>query len=87
MCQIRNDLEGAVEFTEKALAINEELGNKEGIAINYGNLGNIYRTRGDTDRARKYWKQSLALFQQLDAKDNIALVQSWINEAKQKDSN
>jgi len=63
------------------------LGNKEGIAINYGNLGNIYRTRGDTDRARKYWKQSLALFQQLDAKDNIALVQSWINEAKQKDSN
>lgn len=57
------------------------------MATQYCNLGNIYRTRGDLDRALKYWKQSLALFQQLDAKDKIALVQSWIDEAEQKDSN
>ncbi|MXS82003.1 tetratricopeptide repeat protein [Nitrosomonas oligotropha] len=85
--QTRGDLECAIEYHEKALAINKVLGCKEGMASQYANLGSIYETCGDLDRAVEYWKQSLMLFQQLGAKDKIALVQSWIDEAEQKDSN
>jgi|GEM_PF-1185085 len=84
--QIRGDLDRAVEYYEKSLAIERELGRKEGMASDYGNLGNVYEIRGDLDRAVGYWKQSLALFQQLGANDRIALVQSWIDAAGQKDS-
>ena len=85
--RIRGDLERAIEYYEKSLAIEKELGRKEGMASDYGNLGTVYQIRGDLERALKYWKQSLVLFQQLGAKDKIALVQSWIDEAEQKDSN
>jgi lipopolysaccharide biosynthesis regulator YciM len=50
----------------------------------YGNLANVYRIRGELDRAVENWKQSLILFQQLDAKDRIASIQSLIDEAEQK---
>lgn len=82
--QTRGELDRAIEFYEKALAINQELGRKQGMATDYGNLGNVYYSRGDLSHAIDYWKQSLALFTQLGAKDRIVLVQSWNDEAEQK---
>jgi hypothetical protein len=58
----------------------------EGMANQYGNLGLAYRACGDLESAIEYWKQSLALFQQLGAKDRMDLIQSWIDAVAQKDS-
>ena len=45
----------------KALAIDEAMGRKEGMAIQYGNLGNLFSDRGDLDGAEEMYRKSLAL--------------------------
>jgi len=79
----RGDLDQAVEFYQKSLAINQELGRKEGMAADYGNLGIVYRTRGDLDQAVDYWKKSLALFTKVGAAREIEVVQSLLDDVGQ----
>ena len=39
--QTQGDLDKAMQMVQKALDINEALGRKEGMASDYGNMGNI----------------------------------------------
>ncbi len=57
---------------KKALALNEALGRKEGIARAYGDLGNVYFTRGELDRAEEMHKKALALDEALGRKEGMA---------------
>ena len=57
---------------EKSLAIEEALGRKEGMASQYGNLGNLYQTRGDLDRAEEMYEKSLAINEALGRKEGMA---------------
>ncbi|MEM9065484.1 MAG: tetratricopeptide repeat protein [Planctomycetota bacterium] len=70
--ETRGDLDRAEEAHEKSLALNEELGRKEGMAANYGNLGLIYLTRGDLDRAKEAHERALALNKELGRKEGMA---------------
>jgi Flp pilus assembly protein TadD len=56
----------------KSLAINEELGRKEGMAANYGNLGVSYQTRGDLDQAEAMLRKALAIEEELGHKAGMA---------------
>lgn len=38
----RSDLDKAIEYLQKSLDLNQELGNKEGMASDYSNLGTVY---------------------------------------------
>ena len=80
--QIRGELDRALEYHQKSLAIAKQLGNKEVMANQYGNLGVVYQTRGELDQAIEYWEKSLALFQQVGAKDRVDRVQSSLNKVK-----
>jgi len=71
--QTCGELDRAVEFHEKALAIDQELGRKEGMANQYGNLGLIYQTRGELDRAVEFLEKSLAINQELGRKEGMAI--------------
>ncbi|MBS0587978.1 MAG: tetratricopeptide repeat protein, partial [Proteobacteria bacterium] len=51
------DLDQAIEYHQKALKIDQELGSKEGMANAYTNLGNVYKTRGDLDQAIEYYQK------------------------------
>jgi tetratricopeptide (TPR) repeat protein len=51
----------AEELYRKALAIDEKLGNLEGIANAYLNLGNILEIRGDVPGAEQMYKTALEL--------------------------
>jgi tetratricopeptide (TPR) repeat protein len=73
-------VEKALEMFEKALAIHEEVGGKQGMAKIYGNMGIIHETRGDLDRACSYWQKSLDIFISISAKDKIDQVNEWIAE-------
>ena len=57
---------------KKSLAIEEKLGRHEGMASEYGNLGLIYRTRGELDRAEQMHKQSLAIEEKLGRHEGMA---------------
>ena len=50
------------------------------MASDYGNLGNIYETRNELDKAKEYWQKSLALFTKVGAKNEIAKVRELINK-------
>ena len=57
---------------EKSLALYEELGRKEGMASDYGSLGNVYQIRGDLDRALEMFEKSLAIEEELGRKGGMA---------------
>jgi tetratricopeptide (TPR) repeat protein len=73
--QIRGDLEQAEAMYQKALALDEALGHKEGMASDYGNLGNVYRIRGDLEQAEAMYQKALALFQQIGATPQVKQIQ------------
>ena len=75
----RGDLGKAEEYYRKSLAINEALDKKEGIASQYGNLGVIYETRGDLDKAREAWEKSKSLFLAIGADPMVKKIQGWID--------
>jgi protein O-GlcNAc transferase len=59
--QTRGELDKAVMYYEKALAIDEALGHQEDMAIDYGNLGVVYQIRGELDKAVMYYEKALAI--------------------------
>ena len=48
------------------------------MASDYGNIGNIYKIRGKLDKACDYWKKSLELFSNINAKEQISLTEKMI---------
>ncbi|HEX7635256.1 MAG TPA: tetratricopeptide repeat protein, partial [Noviherbaspirillum sp.] len=68
----RGELERAEEMYRKALAIEEALGRKEGMASDYGNLGILYWDRGELDRAEEMYRKSLAINEALGRKEGMA---------------
>ncbi len=73
--QTRGELDEAEALHRKSLALDEELGRKEGMASDYNNLGLIYQDRGELDEAEAMFRKALILFQQVGANPEVELVQ------------
>ncbi len=63
----------------KSLEIDQRLGQLEGVAHGYANLGSIYRERGDLGSAREHWIQSRDLFAKIGMPHMVAKVESWLD--------
>ena len=61
----RPHLDGAEAMHRKSLEINEKLGHLEGMASDYGNLGNVLKTRGDLDGGEAMYRQGIAAAERL----------------------
>ena len=70
--EIRGLLDKAVEYYQKALKINEELGNIEGMASEYCNLGNVHQRRWKLDKAEEYYNKALEINKALGRKRGMA---------------
>jgi len=70
--QTRGELDQAIDYHCKALAIHEVLGSKEGMANQYGNLGSIYQIRGELDQAIDYHRKALDIEEELGSKEGMA---------------
>jgi tetratricopeptide (TPR) repeat protein len=68
----RGDLGVAERMHRQALAIDEQLGRREGMANSYGNLGNVYRERRDLERAEEMYRQALAIELQHGRREGVA---------------
>jgi len=64
-------LEKAENMFLKSLETNKELGYKEGMAISYSNLGNIY-THKDLQKAKDMFLKSLEIDESMGNKEGIA---------------
>ncbi|WP_196764414.1 hypothetical protein, partial [Pseudoalteromonas luteoviolacea] len=63
-----------------SLEINESLGRKQGMAIQYANMGCLYKQQDDLIQAKAHWEKALALFEQVGARPQIAQVSIWLAE-------
>ena len=67
------EINKALKYFEKALKLNEDLGNKEGMAIGLGNIGIVYQIKGELDKALEYYGKALKLNEDLGIKEGIAI--------------
>jgi len=70
----QGNLTKAIEFFEKALAIDESMGNKAGMAIAYGNLGNVYYIQGNLTKAIEFFEKALAIDESMGNKAGMAIA-------------
>lgn len=74
------DLDNALYYHNKHLALSRELGEREGEAVALNNIAMIYKDKGDYDKALEYFQQALKLSeddeQRATAYNNIAIIYS-----------
>lgn len=63
----------AINYFNEALKIDEELDDKNGIAVNLGNIGNIYNYEQEYDTALIYYLKALKINEEIDDKKNQAI--------------
>jgi len=71
---MKSDYTNALEYYFKNLKLNEEIGNKRGIASVTGNIGIIYTQQSNYPKALEYFFKSLKLSEELGDKKGIAYV-------------
>jgi tetratricopeptide (TPR) repeat protein len=72
IAQARGDYTEAERRYHQALTINEELGNRAGVASGYGQLGRLAYDRGDLDEAERRYRQSLTIDEELGNRADAA---------------
>ena len=68
----KGEIPKALEYYHKSLKIEEEIGDKEGIASSYNNMGFIYYRQGDIPKALEYHHESLKIREMIGDKEGIA---------------
>ena len=60
----------SLEYTEKALKVARDIGNRKNEGASLGNLGNTYSALGQVERAIEYYKQALAISKEIGDRRN-----------------
>jgi tetratricopeptide (TPR) repeat protein len=72
VAQDKGDYDAALDWYRQSLAINEQRGNRAGMANSYHQLGIVTQQRGDYDAALDWYRQSLAIAEQLGNRASMA---------------
>ena len=64
---------------EQALAIFQDLGDRQAEALTFMHLGIVHASQGDQTDAHVYWRQALALLEALGAPE-ATQVKAWLEE-------
>ena len=68
----KGELDQALEYCEKSLAINEKLRNKQKIALSLNCKGNVFYVKGEMRQALEYFEKSLVIREKLGNMQEIA---------------
>ncbi|MDJ1177388.1 tetratricopeptide repeat protein [Roseofilum sp. BLCC_M91] len=68
----QGDYEAALSFHQQSLEIEQQIGDRSGIASSLGNLGNAYSSQGDYKAALSFYQQSLKISQEIGDRSGIA---------------
>lgn len=75
---LQSDPVKALSYTQEALTLAIDIGDKKGIAASYNNLGVAYKNQGALDKALEYYISSLKLYESLDNKEGVATLKNNI---------
>jgi tetratricopeptide (TPR) repeat protein len=73
VAQHRGDYDAALDWYKKSLAINEQLGDRAGMATSYHQLGMVAEVRGEYDAALDWYNKSLGIEEQLGNRAGVAI--------------
>ncbi len=68
----QGDVPNALGNFHKSLEMDEELGDKSGVAMGLNNIGFIYSNQGDTSKAKEYYHKSLKIREEIGDKYGVA---------------
>ncbi len=78
--ELEGDLEGAQKRYDMALARFRETGDKDGIAADLNNSGDVLDRMGKPVEAQKRFEETLALYRKMGRKDGIALAKGNLGD-------
>jgi tetratricopeptide (TPR) repeat protein len=67
----KGDYDKALDYYDRSLAIDEELGDKSGMGASLNNIGLVHADKGDYDKALDYNARSLKIREELGDKSGI----------------
>ncbi|MFX1343897.1 MAG: tetratricopeptide repeat protein [Promethearchaeota archaeon] len=86
----KGELDLAIEYTKRSLALTEEIGNKNFIGQCINNLALMYRQKGNLDLAMEALERNIMIWEELDNKrnligglDSLFIVSLDVNSLKQ----
>ena len=62
----------ALDYFEKALLLDDELGNKEGVANHIGNIGSVYLCLSQYEKAIEYYSKAILMDEEIGNKNGVA---------------
>jgi tetratricopeptide (TPR) repeat protein len=65
----KGDYDKALEYYNRSLAINEEIGYKYVMGYSLNNIGIVHRNKGDYDKALEYLEKSLSIQKEVGTKE------------------
>jgi len=74
----------AMEYYQKSLRLEEEIGNTNGIAQRLMNIGTLYIQTNNYGNAEKELKKAMALFKEIGARDDERLAEQSLTELYEK---
>ena len=69
---LKSDYPKALDYYQRSIKINKELGNKKASASTMNNIGIIYKQQGDFPKALEYYQLSLKIQEEIGDKKGIA---------------
>ena len=74
LAQVKGDIPKALEYWSKSLKIQQEIGDKSGVAVSLNNIGVIYKDQGDIPKALEYYSKSLKIHEEIGDKSGTSGV-------------
>jgi tetratricopeptide (TPR) repeat protein len=78
--QDKGELDRAIEYYERSLAIKEKIGDERELAIAFNNLGAAYKARGEWKIAMECYGRSLAIAQTIDNEYLVSVILNNLGE-------
>jgi len=84
--------EQAIQYFEKSLTLNEELGNKNGVKLTNYYIGMIHSEKDDYDKAIRYFEKGIKISKELGKKSSLVsglinIAQAYQDKGELKKSN
>jgi tetratricopeptide (TPR) repeat protein len=84
IAQVRGDYDAAARQYQRALDINERLGNQAGMADSYHQLGRLAQVRGDYDEAARQYQRALDIDERLGNQAGMATTYSQLGNLEKE---
>ena len=65
----KGDIDKALDYYKRSLAIREELDDKQGMGMSLNNIGLVHADKGDYEKAVEYLEKSLSLQKEIGLKE------------------